>query len=62
MEAPAEGSLPGDYPMQLVSESSPTGLSVKDIVLIGGAAVVALLAIGAIVLTIVLGCRRPHQH
>jgi len=62
MEAPAEGSLPGDYPMQLVSESSPTGFGGKDIALIGGAAVVALLAIGAIVLTIFLGRRRPHQH
>jgi hypothetical protein len=35
MEAPAEGPLPGDYPMQLVSDSSPTGLSGKDIAIIG---------------------------
>jgi hypothetical protein len=62
MEEPAEGPLPGDYPMQLVSDSSPTGMSVKDIVLIGSAVVVALLGLGAIVLTIFLGRRRSHQH
>lgn len=61
MEAPAEGPLPGEYPLQLVSDSSPTGLSVKDIALIGAAAVVALLAVGAIVFTLVLGRRRPHH-
>jgi len=61
MEAPAEGPLPGDYPMQLVSDSSPTGLSAKDVALIGGAAIVALLAVGAIVFTVYLGRRRP-QH
>jgi len=62
MEAPAEGPLPGDYPMQLVSDSSPTGLSGKDIAIIGVAAVVALLAIGAIVFTVFLGRRRRPQH
>ena len=61
MEEPQEGPLPGDYQMQLVSDSSPTGLSTKDVVLIGAAAVVALLGVGAIVLAIVLGRRRP-QH
>jgi hypothetical protein len=61
MEAPAQGPLPGDYPMQLVSASSPTGLSVKDIALIGVATVVALLAIGAIVFTVFLGRRRPRH-
>ena len=62
MEAPAEGPLPGDYPMQLVSDSSPTGLSGKDIATIGVAAVVALLAISAIVFTVFLGRRRRPQH
>ena len=61
MEQPQEGPLPGDYPMQLVSDSAPSGLSTKDVVLIGAAVVVALLGVGAIVLTIVLGRRRP-QH
>ena len=61
MEEPQEGPLPGDYPLQLVSDSSPTGLSATDVALIGGAAVVALLAFGAIILTVVLGRRRP-QH
>lgn len=61
MEEPQEGPLPGDYPLQLVSDSSPTGLSAKDVALIGGAVVVALLAVGAIVFTVFLGRRRP-QH
>jgi hypothetical protein len=61
MEEPQEGPLPGDYPLQLVSDSAPTGLSAKDVALIGGAAVVALLAIGAIVFAVFLGRRRP-QH
>ncbi|WP_353321692.1 hypothetical protein [Mycobacterium sp.] len=62
MEAPAEGPLPGDYDLQLVSDSSPTGLSGKDITLIVTAAIVAALGLGAIVLTIVLGRRRRPQH
>jgi hypothetical protein len=61
MEEPHEGPLPGDYPMQLVSASAPSGLSTKDVVLIGAAVVVALLGVGAIVLTIFLGRRRPHH-
>lgn len=62
MEAPAEGPLPGDYDLQLVSDSSPTGLSGKDVTLIIAAAIVAVLGLGAIVLTIVLGRRRRPQH
>jgi hypothetical protein len=62
MEAPAEGPLPGDYDMQLVSDESPTGLSGKDITLIIAAAIVATLGLGAIVLTIFLGRRRRPQH
>jgi hypothetical protein len=61
MEAPGEEPLPGNYDMQLVSDSSPTGMSGKDITLIAAAAVVALLGVGAIVLTIFLGRRRPHH-
>jgi hypothetical protein len=61
MEEPQEGPLPGDYPLQLVSDSSPTGLSAKDVALICGAVVVALLAVGAIVFTVFLRRRRP-QH
>ena len=34
MEEPAEGPLPGDYDLQLVSDSTPTGLSGKDIAII----------------------------
>lgn len=62
MEAPAEGPLPGDYDLQLVSDSSPTGLSGKDITLIVAAAIVAASGLGAIVLTIFLGRRRRPQH
>ena len=62
MEAPAEGPLPGDYDLQLLSDSSPTGLSGKDITLIVAAAFVAALGLGAIVLTIFLGKRRRPQH
>jgi hypothetical protein len=61
MEEPAEGPLPGDYPLQLVSNSEPTGLGAKDVALIGGAVVVALLAVGAIVFTIFLGRRHPRH-
>ena len=61
MEEPAEGPLPGDYPLQLVSNSEPTGLGAKDVALIGGAVVVALLAVGAIVFTVVLGRRHPRH-
>jgi hypothetical protein len=60
MEEPQEGPLPGDYPLQLASNSS-SSLSTQDVILIGTAAVVALLGLGAIVLTIVLGRRRSHH-
>ena len=62
MEAPAEGPLPGDYNLQLVSDSSPTGLSGKDITFIAAAAIVAVLGLGAIVLTIFLNRRRRPHH
>ena len=61
MEEPQEGPLPGDYPLQLVSSSEPTGLRAKDVALIGGAVVVALLAVGAIVFTVFLGRRHPRH-
>ncbi len=58
VDAPGEGPLPGDY--QLLAAESPIsgGLSTRDVVLIGGAAVAALLGVGAIVLTVFLGRRR----
>jgi hypothetical protein len=62
MEESAEGPLPGDYPLQLVSKSEPTGLDAKDVAIIGGAVVVvALLAVGAFVFTIFLGHRHPRH-
>jgi hypothetical protein len=63
MEAPAEGPLPGDYDLQLVSDSKPTGFSGKDIAVIAVAAIVAVLGLGAIGLTYFLGRRRRRpQH
>jgi hypothetical protein len=63
-DAPGEGPLPGDYQMQLVSASkpAPSGLSTKDLLLIGGAVIVLALGVGAIVLNVVLGRRRPRSH
>jgi hypothetical protein len=60
MDEPAEGPLPGDYPLQLASAES-SGLSTRDIFLIGAAAVVVALGFGAIVLSVILGRRRPHH-
>jgi hypothetical protein len=62
MEAPAEGPLPGDYQLQLVSDSSPTGLGTRDLVLIAAGVLVLLLGVGAIILTTVLGRRRRPHH
>ncbi|WP_286131833.1 MULTISPECIES: hypothetical protein [unclassified Mycobacterium] len=62
MEGPGEGPLPGDYDLQLVSDSSPTGLSGKDITLIVAAALVAALGLGGIFLTLFLGRRRRIRH
>ena len=62
MEAPAEGPLPGNYDMQLVSDSTPTGMSGKDITMIVAAVMAAAVGIGAIVLTIFLGRRRRPLH
>jgi hypothetical protein len=58
MEEPQEGPLPGDYQLQLVSDEEATGMSTRDMFLIGLAAVVALLGAGAIGLTVFLGRRR----
>jgi hypothetical protein len=46
LDEPAEGPLPGDYQLQLLSssESTDSGLSSTELMVIGGAAVVALLA------------------
>jgi hypothetical protein len=62
MEAPAEGPLPGNYDLQLVSDSKPTGLSGKDMTVIVGAVLAAAVGIGAIVLTVFLGRRRRPLH
>src|SRR3546814_6054083 len=48
MEEPAQGPLPGNYDMQLVSDSSPTGMSGKDITMIVAAVMAAAVGIGEI--------------
>jgi hypothetical protein len=60
LDDPQEAPLPGDYQLQLASDSS-SALSTRDVALIAAAAVVAMLGLGAIVLTIFLGRRRPHH-
>ncbi|UUO03449.1 hypothetical protein M4D79_10755 [Mycolicibacterium novocastrense] len=62
MEAPGEGPLPGDYDLQLMNDSTPTGLSGKDLTVIIAAVVVAAVGIGAIFLTIFKGRRRRIGH
>jgi hypothetical protein len=62
-DPPGEGPLPGDYQLQLASANKPApfGLNTKDVVLIGGAAVVLTLGLGAIVLNVMLGRRHPRH-
>jgi hypothetical protein len=52
----------GGYQLELVSDSKPTGLSGKDIILNFAAAIVATLGLGAITLWFFLGRRRRPQH
>ncbi|HUM00196.1 MAG TPA: hypothetical protein VLU24_12455 [Mycobacterium sp.] len=62
LDEPGEGPLPGDYQLQLASSESPAGgFSSRDVLLIGAAAVVATLGLGAIVLPIFLGRRRARH-
>ena len=62
-DAPSEGPLPGDYQLQLASASEPakSGHNTKDLLLIGGAGLVLVLGLGAIVLNVVLGRRHPRH-
>lgn len=62
MDEPGEGPLPGNYDLKLVSDSKPTGMSSKDMLLIGGAALVAVVALGAIGMTVFNGKRRGAVH
>jgi hypothetical protein len=63
-DPPGEGPLPGDYPLQLTSASkpAPSGLSSKDLLLIGAACLVLVLGAGAIILNVVIGRRRNPRH
>lgn len=61
LDAPSEGPLPGDYQLQLASANEPTSPGTRDLLLIGGAALVLLLGLGGIVLNVVLGRRHPRH-
>ena len=61
MDNPQDGVPPG-YNVQLASAQQPTGMSTKDIVLIGAAAAVTVLGLGAIGTSIFLGRRRRAGH
>jgi hypothetical protein len=62
-DPPGQGPLPGDYQLQLASASkpAPSGLSTKDLLLIGAACLVLVLGAGAIILN-VMGRRRHPRH
>ena len=62
LDEPGQTALPGNYQLQLAGASHPTGFSTKDVLLIGGAAMLATLGLGAIVLRIFLGRRRRPEH
>ena len=62
LDAPAEGPLPGDYKLRLLSDASPdTGFTGRDIFLFVAAGVIGTLGFGAIGMVFYLGRRRP-QH
>ena len=62
LDDPGQTALPGNYQLQLAGASHPmSGFSTKDVLIIGGAAVLATLGIGAIVLNIFLGRRRRSE-
>lgn len=62
LDAPAEGPLPGDYKLRLLSDSAPTdGLTGRDIFLMVAAGVIGTLGFGAIGLAFFLGRRRQEE-
>jgi hypothetical protein len=62
LDAPAQGPLPGDYKLRLLSDSAPTGgLTGRDIFLMVAAGVIGTLGFGAIGLAFFLGRRRQEE-
>jgi hypothetical protein len=62
LDAPAEGPLPGDYKLRLLSDATPdTGFTGRDIFLFVAAGVIGTLGFGALGMVFYLGRRRP-QH
>jgi hypothetical protein len=61
LEAPAQGPLPGDYKLRLLSDEAPdSGFTSRDIFLFVTAGVIGTLGFGAIGLAFFLGRRRPE--
>jgi hypothetical protein len=61
LDAPAQGPLPGDYKLRLLSdEASDTGFTGRDIFLFVTAGVIGTLGFGAIGLAFFMGRRRPE--
>jgi hypothetical protein len=62
-DPPSQGPLPGDYQLQLASANkpAPSGLSTKDLILIGTAGLILVVGAGAITLNVV-GRRRHPRH
>ena len=57
LDQPSEGPLPGDYNLQLASDSSPTAMEPKTVYMIVAAVVLAALAVGAVLWSMMLGRR-----
>jgi hypothetical protein len=60
LDQPSEGPLPGDYNLQLASDSSPTGMEPKTVYMIVAAVVLAALAVGAVLWSMMLGRRNEE--
>jgi hypothetical protein len=59
LDSPAQVPLPGDYPLELVSDEA-SGLSLQDKFLIGLAGTLGTLALAAVGLSVYLSRRRPR--
>ncbi|MGK2881935.1 MAG: hypothetical protein ACSLE6_14450 [Mycobacterium sp.] len=64
LDSPAEGPLPGDYELQLLSseESTDSGLGTTELMVIGGAALAVVLAVAVIAGNVIRGRRARPQH
>ncbi len=59
LDEPREAPLPGDYPLQLLTDESPSsGFTRRDVYMLAAAGLCALLSFGAIAWTLAIGRRR----